>query len=338
MDTPKKALLGFSVIEGLAKTLGGVFQKLIGTSLKALPISAGCLAYMIAECVKVVVSLTGRRLMTPGAPFFPSFPFVAYACLFGIVASLMTVGGIYTFLIGADLPTRTLLIVATPVAAMIIQPIFFPVKIEWSRQIPGLVIFLFAAFIMLGSPQDLSFDLWVWLTFVIMVLAALNGVITKKGTEAKEYVVKRLGEDAPEHSAQVWNFWTGVSAVIFSFAGFLALGATVDLTIAVETFIAFAVFLGLVVSVISLAKFLAFRGGGKLATVDFQSFVMNMSYLALATSFSALFNAFGVRGFEESVETHHLVGIALFAPAYVFLDKGTYSAVATRLGTWRTSH
>jgi drug/metabolite transporter (DMT)-like permease len=236
--------------------------------------------------------------------------YILASVLFGIIASLMTILGVVSFTYpGADVGITTFLITLSIIPGGLIDWVFFGHRLA-GRQWIGVLVFLLSGYAMLNFPSlDVLLRLppWVWLTLGIAVLAAVNEGITQA---------------AREMEAMAYNFWAGLTTVIFAGAWFMLAdgwGAIPTFGAASFWFGAFAIAM-IVVLMISF-KIFAYRGGGSIAL---KKLVMQATYLIAATFAGWL-------AYHEPLTAGKIIGIAGFMVAFALADRGTWEFVSSRL-------
>src|SRR3989344_470823 len=182
--------------EGLIKTIGAIVAKWVGLALSSI---AAILLFTFVE--GVIQALSGafgaryqKETLKP-----PSYLELITASFFGISAAALTALTIYTFMIGADLAVRTFIMTMSIIPGAFLAGGFFGHPLTRRQWFGGLPMFLLAGWAMLGFPAlgaILVLPAWVWLTFIAMLLQALNEALSQATKKMNPY---------PN------NFWVGTA-------------------------------------------------------------------------------------------------------------------------------
>ncbi len=300
----------FAVCEGLSKTVSGMVQDLVGRAM--VSIELGCVAGMMIGIVQAGGGFLGFwwRVSTGRAELTSLIPnkAVLWAIAFGFIAGIMgTVVSLYTFTLGAEFSTRTLLLSASVIPGAILGRYIWggitdPLGI---RQWMGMAIFILACWATLGFPLNLSLEPWVWVTLAMTFTAPVNELLSRKAADAK---------------LDPWtnNFWVGISTVFWTTLAFV-----VWVGIAGPSFQYFnaslvvgSLLLGFVVTGMIAFQLLSFAGGG---TIALKKVIMQGSYL---TSFTLVGVLYG-----QPFTWGHALGLTLFFPAFACMDKDTWNGL-----------
>ncbi len=290
----------WAVSEGLSKTVSGILQKFVG-----LATQSGIDSFLYTLIIGVIQMFSGLvgfcAKNKPEIILYPDRRTILWAIAFGFFATVMTALGAYTFLLGADLSVRTLIIVSSIVPGAIIGKIFWndPFGV---REIFGISIFLVAVWSMLDFPSwsvFITLPSWVWLTFIIMLSGAVNEALSRVASVKLDPWVN--------------NFWVGVSTTFFSALGLVALGFSGESMKTSHAFWLGSILIGAVVVAMVSFKLLAYKGGG---TIALKKLIMQGVYL-LTVSVA------GVAFYNEPVTLGKIAGICLFLLAFVITDKET---------------
>jgi|TARA_Y100000310_G_scaffold214702_1_gene215648 drug/metabolite transporter (DMT)-like permease len=305
----------WAVGEGLSKVVGGALQKAVGRITSSPEL--GFLAFLVSGTVQMIVGVLGFlkvRSTNRTISLFPSKAPVLKAISFGFFATFMTVLGIYTFQIGADLGVRTLIVASSIIPGALFDRIFFGGALGIRHGV-GIAIFLFAVWAMLNFPMNVELEMWVWLTFLIAVAGAINETLTKAVSGTLNIFVN--------------GFWVGSSIMFFCIGGLLVMGATGDIALSPATlFWIIAVIIGLNATIQIAFKFLAYKTGKESATIQLKKLIMNSVYLIGVSIVGFLI-------FSEEWFDGKWVGILLFPLAFILIDNQTWSVTRRLLNLFR---
>lgn len=306
----------FAVLEGTSKTVSGVFQDVVGRAMASIEI--GCIAAMMIGTVQATGGFLGfwKRVGAGKAQLSSLIPnkAILWAIAFGFMAAIPgTVVSLYTFTLGAEFSARTLLISASIVPGAILG------RYVWGsitdplglRQWVGMAIFLVACWAILEFPTDFGLEPWVWWTLVITFTQSINEFLSRKAADAK---------------LDPWtnNFWVGTSTVFWTF---LALAVWVGVFgsstyVIGPQLVLGSLALGLIVTGMIMFKLLSYAGGG---TIALKKVIMQGTYLVT-------FTVVGVVFYSQPFTVGHFVGLALFLPAFAFMDKDTWDGMRGLFG------
>jgi len=206
------------LLEGFSKSATKILQKIIGAASTS-PAQA-MLATMVIGLVQVASGLVAgklfrKKLIASGKDILGAF---FYGVLFGTATILTFV----IFLLGGQVGVNTFIITLAIVPGLLIDWFYFDRKIA-SRQWLGIVVAIIAGYAILDFPKTAEvarFPLWVWLSFIVMLLLAINQGITQK--------LKNI-------NPVILNFWGGLAMTVLSFAGLVIFGP-IDLLAVTRSF------------------------------------------------------------------------------------------------------
>lgn len=284
---------------------------------KSLGIASGSFAgsMVVPVVIGVVQTVTGFfGARTRGMKLSIPFVRIMAAVAFGVIATVMSTLAVYSFTYpGADVGITTFIVTMSIIPGAFIDWIFFRHPLVL-RQWVGVVAFLGAGYAMLNFP-DLgalaSLPPWIWLTFGIAFLGAVNEGITQWQGRHKIDPMDPL----------VNNFWVGMTTFFCAGGVLLALRPWVMIRAMPFWFWAGAVAIGLIVVGMHSFKLIAYQGGGSIAL---KKFIMQATYLVLATLLGWLMYA-------EPLTAGKFLGMGGYVAAFTLMDRGTWQYVSGKL-------
>ncbi|MDP1719020.1 MAG: DMT family transporter, partial [bacterium] len=293
--------------EAGTKTGSKMLQKVIGTVSQTFP----CVVFasLIVGAIQtiagfLVVKKQGKKLMDDKRN-------VLGACLFGVLATFSTIVPFSIFYLGGDIGVNTFIITLSIVPGALIDRFVFSHKLN-RRQWLGIAVAVLAGYSVLGWPSLRSFlglPLWVWLSFAVMFLNAVNQGITQ--------AVKTI-------DPFVKNFWGGLMNLALSLgvlAVIGALGVMADISPPMRKLWLAAGIGGLVVIAMWSFNLLSYKGG---ASIALKKLVMNGAFLVSSM-------LLGVWVFGEAFTTGKAVGIVLYFTAFALTDNGTWNYIFQKM-------
>ena len=197
----------FAFGEGIAKTTIAGAMKFIGLAVTSVVVAF--LYSLFTAIIQMVGGLLGSKIRKD-ALRPPEAKAIITAGLFGTIAVAMTVISVYTYMIGADLGIRTFIYVTSIIPGAFIDWAFFSHPLNRRQWLLGIPMFLVAGWFILGFPSlstVLALPPWVWLTFIVAALAAINEGLTQATAQVKKF------NSLPN------NFWVGLFSIIISLVG-----------------------------------------------------------------------------------------------------------------------
>lgn len=282
----------WTIFEALFKTLGKLTQKIIGnTSVSSTHIFIGV---FVVGLIQIGCGFLGAKKITA------SQKQIFLSILYGI---LFTVALVLTFLVfknNGDLGINTFIVTLSIVPGALMDWKFFGKKLN-KREILGVIVAITAGYVILGSPslkEMVLLPLWVWLSFVVMILVAINQAITCGISEMDIFA---------------FNFWGGVSVValcgiFFLFFSENSLLSVFRLEISLKFWIA-TFTNGVLVVLIGIFGLKSYKNG---AFIAFKKVIYNCVYLS-----STIF--LGILLFRESLTFGKISGVLLYCCALFFM-------------------
>ena len=303
----------WAMAEGGTKTLSRLLNKYVGIASGTF---AGSLAaYAVVSAIQMLGGLAGTTIR--GRSIFISPPQLLGAALFGITASIMSVLAVFSFTYeGADVGITTFIVTMSIIPGALIDWVFFKHPLS-PRQWLGIAVFIAAGYAVLNFPEIrtlLVLPPWVWLTFGIALLGAVNEGITQWQAQRKIDPLDPL----------VNNFWIGLTSVLTSGGALVVFGGLHSISQLPGRFWLGSAAIGFIVIGMISFKLLAYKGGGSIAL---KKLIMQAAYLISATFTGWLFYA-------EPLTVGKLVGMAGYLVAFTLMDKGTWE-LARRFGQKR---
>lgn len=299
----------WAVAEGTTKTASRVLQKYAGIAAKSF--AGSLLTLLVIGVIQMVGGFAGAN--TRGKRVAVERPQALAAVMFGVIASVMTVLGVFSFTYpGADVGITTFIVTMSIIPGALIDWIFFKHPLS-ARQWSGVAVFLAAGYAMLNFPELgalAALPAWVWLTCGIALLGAVNEGITQWQGRRKVNPLDSF----------VNNFWIGLTTVICAGAGLMFGGGwEVAKTLGRSFWIGSAAIGCIVIGMISF-KLLAYQGGGSIAL---KKLIMQATYLITATILGWAFYA-------EPLTGGKFAGMVGYVVAFALMDRGTWQFVASR--------
>ncbi|MCD4761585.1 hypothetical protein K8R32_01360 [bacterium] len=299
-----KSWMKWTFLEALTRTISKVFQKIIGT------ISHTFGHVLFAALIVGFVQVIGGFILAKvkHQKIITDIGSIAGSCLFGFNACLCTILPFYVFVLGGDIGINTFIITLSIIPGALIDVIFFKHKLEL-KQWMGIFIAVFAGYFILGTPslsEFMSMPLWVWLSFIIAIIIAINQGITQK--------IKKI-------DPFVKNFWGGLTTLVISFIA-LSFWGSLDLLTnfspQIQKLWLASIVVGLIVIAMWTYNLLSYKEGAHIAI---KKLVMNGSYLTIAMFC-------GIVIFNEPLNFAKISGVLLYLVAFSFMDKGTNEYLA----------
>lgn len=297
----------WAVAEGSAKTASRVFQKYTGIVAKSF--AGSILTLLVIGLIQMGGGLAGATVR--GKHIVVERPQAFAAVMFGVIASIMTVLGVFSFTYpGADVGITTFIVTMSIIPGALIDWIFFKHPLN-ARQWLGVAVFLAAGYAMLNFPEFgmlAALPVWVWLTGGIALLGAVNEGIAQWQGQRKINPLDPF----------VNNFWIGGTTVICSTLALTIAGGW-GLSVRLGFWIGSAAIGCIVIGMISF-KLLAYQSGGSIAL---KKLIMQATYLITATILGWVFYA-------EPLTGGKFVGMIGYVLAFILMDRGTWQFVAGR--------
>jgi len=293
----------WTILEACTKTASKIFQKVIGRV--AVSFNQTLFATFVVGLVQVIggfimAETKGRKILTDPVSILGS-------CLFGFNATVCTVVPFYIFVLDGDMGINTFIITLSIIPGALIDRIFFNYKLS-GREWFGIFVAIFAGYSILGWPSPhefLQMPLWIWLSFIVMLLVAINQGITQK--------IKKI-------DPFVKNFWGGLTTFILTFIALLSVGSldlVVDFSPAMQKLWGASAAVGFIVICMWSYNLMSYKGGAHIAI---KKLVMNGSYLIMAM-------IFGILIFSESLTFAKVIGVMFYLIAFSLMDKGTWEYI-----------
>jgi drug/metabolite transporter (DMT)-like permease len=300
METAMKNWRLFAVLEGLSRTVGNSLQKYIGLVSSA---ELACVLAGIIGLTQVGAGFWGstlKRLLSDRRG-------IAYSVALGFLATTVgTVLSVYTYMVGADLGARTLLVNASIIPAALMGTFFWRDPLG-PRQWLGIGVFLVATWAMLGFPGTFSLEVWVWLSLIIALSQAVSEVLSRFA--------------ASTMNPWTHNFWVGASSIFFALVSFIIVSAASGtfgaLPVLSAGFVVGSIALSTNVVLMISLRLWTYQGGG---TIAVKKVLMPGTFMATAIFAGALF-------FGEPLYLGKFFGIAIWLVAVALIDRDVWGAL-----------
>lgn len=290
---------GWALAEAGARTSSKIYQKIIG--LASPTFAHTFLATFIIGLIQTIGGfvitrlrkksiLTGRRNLLG-------------AVLFGFNAAIITVLPFTVFLLGGDIGINTFISTLSIIPGALIDVFFFKYKMKM-REWLGVLIAVFAGYTILGWPslkEFLALPLWVWLSFVIMILAAVNQGITQ--------AIKGI-------DPFVKNFWGGLVTVVFAFFGLAVLNSLdlfFDFSLPALKFWFSSAVTGFIVVCLWTFNLMSYKGGANIAIKK----LITDGFFLISSVF------LGIMIFNEPFTGAKVAGMIFYFVAFIFMNKSS---------------
>lgn len=300
----------WTVAEGGTKTISRLLNKYVGVASGTF---AGALAaYSVVSAIQMVGGLFGAVMRRKG--ILISGPQLIGGVIFGITASVMSFLGVFSFTYeDADVGITTFIVTMSIIPGAFIDWAFFKHPLNL-RQWTGVGVFLAAGYAMLNFPEFktlLALPPWVWLTFGIALLGAVNEGITQWQAQRKVDPLDPL----------VNNFWIGLTSAIISGGALAAFGGRRSVSHLPLHFWLGSAAIGFVVIGMISFKLLAYQDGGSIAL---KKLIMQATYLISATALGWLIYA-------ETFTLGKATGISGYVVAFILMDQGTWQYLSRKV-------
>jgi len=288
-------------IEGVMKASGKIIRKPLGVASKSL--AGSMLATFIIGIIQSIGGLTGivlgkKRILSSKNEIFGGI-------IFGLVASIMTVIGIWVFTYKeADVGIATFLITLAVVPGAIIDWLFFGKKLK-KHQLIALLIFVVTAYCFLNFPPLIYFfelPVWILLSLALALLASINEVTSK--------LVRKM-------DVWVYNFWVGLTTMVVSFAGVVFFYKDNINLQDTRKILIISSLNGIIVLIMICAKLMSYKKGGYIAL---KSLVMQSTHLILATVFGVIF-------YNEVLTSGKIIGMVGFIFSFSLMNGNFFKKI-----------
>lgn len=289
MNLNRNKWKGFAVGEGIAKTASNTLSKTLGITGATFDTSI-----FTTFIIGVVQMIGGLALaFVHKESLFPGKKLILGSVLFGILAFIITVAGLYALTFpDADIGVFVFITLFGLLPGAFIDHIFFKTPLTL-RQWLGVAVFLLGAYGMLNFPslgEILELPTWIWITFIIPVGMAVNEGITR--------AISIKSASNPF----VNNFWIGTTTAILGIVWMIAAGTLGIFTTVPTSFYVLSAAIGGVVIIMISFKLLSYKAGG---TIVFKKIVMQGTHLISAIIISVIF-------FAEQLTFGKILGIGSF--------------------------
>ncbi|MFC1678230.1 hypothetical protein ACFLZ9_00655 [Patescibacteria group bacterium] len=306
-----KPWMKWSFLEAGTRATSVMFQKCLGIvsdTFGQAMLGTFVVGFIQVLCSSIVIRIKRKKI-------FSSKRHILGSVWFGFNAAVCTVLPFYTFVLGADSTIRTFIVCLSIIPGALIDKYYFNNSLE-KRQWLGVLVAIIAGYSILGWPslnEFITLPLWVWLSFVMTGLVAVNQGVTQW--------IKDV-------DPMVKNFWGGSTTLIFAVIGLVIL-LSLDLvkltdsrlieiltnTQVTQKIILFSGLAGLIVILMWSFNVLGYRDGAKIAI---KKLVVQGSYLGLVAIFGTIFFP------DETWTLAKTAGIALYLFAFSLMDNDTW--------------
>lgn len=291
----------WTVGEAGTKTMSKILQKIVGIASQNFGDTFFATAAIGLVQVISALLFRGRKV------FFVEKQGIIGSVLFGVFATISTVLAFLVFTYGGQVGTNTFIITLSIVPGALADVVFFKRRLI-GRQWLGVFVAVAAGFMVMECPslqEIISFPLWVWLSFAIMLSATINQVITQLVSAKVDPMAN--------------NFWGGGITLILCFIGLAIFPSSGNPSIKL---LASSGIIGVIVVAMWSFNLLAYKDGAYLAL---KKLVLNSCYLAMATIAGLVF-------FGESFSFEKGAGFILYVLAFALLDKKTGDFLISKVG------
>ncbi len=296
----------WAFLEGITRTLSRTLQKVVGSvsnNWENTLLAAGIIGLVQVLSAVIITRKTKEKLLCD--------PSGIIGCLiFGLIALVCTVLGFATFLYGGDITVSTFIIALSIIPSMIIDIIFFN-YISSLREWLGILVAVIAGWAVLDFPNlasMLDLPMWVGLSFITMILVAINQGITQS--------VRKV-------SPMFKNFWGGMVALILSPIVMIMIGKGGFLLSFPDNKILWftSAMIGIIVIAMWSFNLLSYKDG---ASIALKKLVVSSVYFISTTFLGSII-------FNEAVTKGKIIAIPLFIISYFLMSKEAYDFVCLYL-------
>ncbi|MFH1890108.1 MAG: DMT family transporter [Candidatus Kuenenbacteria bacterium] len=292
----------WTLLEASTKTLSKLLQKIIGKASAILPH-----AFLAIWIVGLVQTIAGfmmakarkKKLLTDRASIIGS-------CWFGFNATACTVICFIVFMLKGDIGVNTLIITLSIIPGALIDRFFFGHHLN-RREWFGVLIAILAGYSVLGWPSLSSFltlPLWIVLSFIVMILVAINQGITQKIRKIDPFVK---------------NFWGGFTTFLLALIALIVMKSQAlifNFSLSTQKLWWSSALIGLIIVGMWSFNLMSYKGGAHIAI---KKLVMNGTYLITAM-------LLGIVLFNESLSLAKASGVILYLLAFILMDKGVWNS------------
>jgi len=302
------AWMWWTAAEGCTKTFSKVLQKIVG--LSALTYQDMIIATAIIGAIQAVIGFYSTKYRE--LKMFSSIIEVVGACLFGVGAFAATFLCFIIFSLGGDTGVNSFIITLSIIPGALIDWYFFSHTLKMSQWI-GIIVAILAGYTVLGCPSlktTVNLPLWVWLSFITMIIISVNQGITQK--------IKNIDPMAK-------NFWGGLTTIVLCIlTGAILASCNVRINIFVITWKLWAAssVIGLIVVAMWSFNVLSYKFG---AYITLKKLVLNTVHLSSVMIISPLFFH------SESYHTGKFIGILLYLIALGLMDEKIYNFLKNKI-------
>jgi drug/metabolite transporter (DMT)-like permease len=305
----------WALLESFSRSIFKVLQKIVGSNASSLPF------VFIATAIVGFVQATAGLFTTLyfNKKLHISTRELLLSMAFGICSFWSIAGNFWVFLKGGDLGINAFIVSLGIFFGAFIDRLRFRRKLN-ARQWSGIMLAIFAGYIMLGLPHPSTFfslPIWIFLSFGVMVSTTLNQWISQE--------VKTMDPG-------VKNIWGGFIATILSISllflftnieklKFNPLDINPDL-------ILYSSITGLVIFTMWFLDLMSHKKGATIAT---KKLVVNTGYLVISISAGVIF-------FHDVASIGKIIGLALYFPAFLLVDKDALNNIWGSSSIKRSRH
>ena len=287
--------------EALSRTSTKVLLRFVGVRLTA---AETILASMVVGTVQAILGFIGIQVL--GRTLRCRRHEVVGAITFGVLAYVVTVLSFMVFMFDGDVGVNTLITTLSIIPGGLIDTFVFRHTLRW-RQWFAIMVATVAGYSVLGWPsltEALALPLWVWLSFITMLLIAANQGVSQ--------AIKDI-------DPLVKNVYGGGTQVVCAFATLVAVGT---LTViwqphALWNFWILSALIGVINVGLWIFNILSYRDG---ASIAIKKLVMNGVHLSTAM-------VGGILLFNEPSSPGKFFGVALYLIAFSMWDQETWAVV-----------
>ncbi len=288
----------WTMLEAITRVFNKIFSKKVGVLSSTFDQSL--VATMIIGVIQTVVG--GTVVIAKRQSLIKNRVFVLGSCLFGVNAFLCTVLPFYIFTLGGDMGINAFIITMSIIPGAFIDRIFFNHRgdrYQWF----GILLFVFAGWSILGFPSlgyFIKLPLWIYLSFITMILVAINQGITQKIRDVDPFVK---------------NFWGGFITLFLGVIWLMARGSLkvlTDFSLTNQRIYGVAVVMGLIVVIAWSLNLMSYKGG---AYIVLKKYIMDSFQLIMIM-------VSGVVIFHEPMTIGKIIGVCVFILAFPLMDGG----------------
>ncbi|MFA6171587.1 MAG: hypothetical protein WCW77_03780 [Patescibacteria group bacterium] len=240
---------------------------------------------------------------------------IGWMVAFGFIGFFMDVMALTVFQLGGSIIIFSLIFSLSIIPGAVIDRVWFGIRFSW-RQIIGIMVGALAIYSMFGWPSfggnfSGQIPVWVWLSVLVSIAAALNQGISVKVRNSNPLVMNMVG---------------GAAMVILAMAALMIRG-NLDLIYKSEQPFPLLWQLSFVLGLLVVGQWtcnLSTYRYGQEITITLKKLVVRSGFLLLSAGLGALF-------FSEAFSIPQIVGIVLFLVSFALIKEEAWQFLANKV-------